>query len=335
MAQEYSPEVVAGLTRMLGEALPSWGVQPAAEIRLLNLSENATFGVADLIIRVQRQGYSSLSEIRSELAWIQALVEEGIIQTARPVSSVSGDMVVQLGAGTPQARYAVAFTRLPGQEPAPGEALPHWFEVIGGITARMHRHARGWRRPDWFTRKLWNVATMVGEQPHWGPWQASMGLTPEGAAIITQTLLQVTQQLADYGEGAQVFGLVHADLRLANLLLDDDRLQLIDFDDCGFSWYLYDFAASLSFIEHLPEAPALLQAWIRGYGAIEPLSELDLAILPVLSILRRILLTAWLASHAEIPFAMEMGEQFTFDTVSLCRQFLSGTYLSATDTNEG
>ncbi len=38
-------------------------------------------------------------------------------------------------------------------------------------------------------------------------------------------------------------------MRLANLLIDGDRVTLIDFDDCGFGWFMYDFAAAISFFE--------------------------------------------------------------------------------------
>ncbi len=38
------------------------------------------------------------------------------------------------------------------------------------------------------------------------------------------------------GTGPQRYGLVHADTRLANLLVDGGRVSVIDFDDSGFSW---------------------------------------------------------------------------------------------------
>ena len=39
---------------------------------------------------------------------------------------------------------------------------------------------------------------------------------------------------------------VHADTRLANAG-EDGSVSVIDFDDCGFSWYLYDLGTSVSF----------------------------------------------------------------------------------------
>ena len=37
-----------------------------------------------------------------------------------------------------------------------------------------------------------------------------------------------------------------------------DAVSVIDFDDCGFSWYLYDVGTSVSFFEHEPHVPELV-----------------------------------------------------------------------------
>ena len=39
--------------------------------------------------------------------------------------------------------------------------------------------------------------------------------------------------------------------------------------------------------------------------------------------LRRMLLTAWIASHSETPMAQQMGEAYTRGTVALGRAFLA------------
>jgi Ser/Thr protein kinase RdoA (MazF antagonist) len=335
MSGEYPPKVVADLERRVTAALPRWGLSPATAVSVLNLSENATFGLSDpvsgreLVVRVHRVGYSSAEEIRSELAWIEALRHEGVVETATPVAGSDGELLQTLvcpAGGTP--RHAVAFARLPGTAPDPAGDVVRWFERLGELTARMHRHARSWPRPAGFRRKRWDLAAMVGPEAFWGPWRAAIGLTAGGAAVIEQALAQVEMRLTRFGSESDRFGLVHADLHLANLLADGQHLRIIDFDDCGFSWYLYDFATAVSFIEHQSVVPDLLAAWTGAYRRVAPLSAQELAEIPSFVILRRILLSAWIASHREVPLAQEMGATYTEGTVELAGEYLRGRLLA-------
>jgi len=329
---EYAAEVVEDLKLMVAQNLRRWAVPPAARVRLLNLSENATFALeghgADLIVRVHRVGYSSAEEIRSELAWIMALRRDGVIDTARPIPGRDGELLQRLNSpGGRSDRDAVAFERLPGEEPGRDDALP-WFERLGEVTAKMHAHARAWLLPAGFRRKRWDLAAMIGPQAYWGPWRAAIGLDAAGTKLLEAALALVSRRIDAYGVGAERFGLVHADLRLANLLADGERLQIIDFDDCGFSWFMYDFATGVSFIEHEQKVPSLLEAWTRGYRRVATLAPADAAEIPSFVMLRRILLCAWLASHGEVPIAQELGAAYTQGTLAIAEKFLRGRYLS-------
>jgi Ser/Thr protein kinase RdoA (MazF antagonist) len=335
MSGEYPPEVVEDLQRRVRAALPRWDLSPATAVSVLNLSENATFGLSDpaseleLVLRVHRVGYSSPAEIRSELAWIEALRHEGVVETAVPVAGSDGELLQTLAspAGEP-ARHAVAFSRLPGAAPDPAGDAVRWFERLGELSARMHAHARTWVRPADFRRKRWDLAAMVGPHAFWGSWRAAIDLSAAGAAVIEQALAQVEARLAVFGTAPDRFGLVHADLHLGNLLAHEQQLRIIDFDDCGFSWYLYDFATAVSFIEHQPNVPELAAAWLGGYRRSASLSAQELAEIPTFVILRRILLSAWIASHREVPMAQQMGAAYTHGTVELAREYLRGRLLA-------
>jgi Ser/Thr protein kinase RdoA (MazF antagonist) len=340
MSAEYSSDVIADLHVMVANARGLWGLSSEASSNLMNVSENATFGVSDpggrdergmareLVIRVHRVGYSSAEEIRAELAWINALRRERVVETATPVAGIDGEYVQTLESPSGRARrFAVAFERLPGREPDAGIDAPRWFERLGEVTARLHRHSRSWRLPAGFRRKRWDLEAMVGERGTWGPWRAGLGLEPAGVLVIEQALAVIGRRLERFGMGPDRFGLVHADLRLANLLVDGEMLRIIDFDDCGFGWFMYDFAAAVSFIEHEVIVGELLGRWVVGYRKVAPLGPSELAEIPSFVVLRRILLTAWLASHSEVPFARQMGAAYTEGTVLLAQEYLGGRFL--------
>ncbi|TCK30213.1 Ser/Thr protein kinase RdoA (MazF antagonist) [Ancylobacter aquaticus] len=324
----YDAAFLSRIEDALRAALPRWGLSGETELRLLTISENATFRAQDratgreIVFRVHRPGYHSRAEIESELAWLSALGREQVVPTLTPVPQTEGSLIAELDEGGTR-RHAVAFERVPGREPAEGDDLARWYRELGAINARLHLHARRWQRPEGFTRKRWDYDAMLGKVKLWGDWRAAPGLTTAGRAVLERTDAVLRDLLDDYGTGEKRFGLVHADMRLANLLVEGDRLSVIDFDDCGFSWYLYDFASAVSFSEHEPYIPTLQAAWIEGYRSVAPLTDDDCAILPVFIMLRRLLLTAWIASHAETPTAQALGEGYTHGTVDLARAFLA------------
>jgi Ser/Thr protein kinase RdoA (MazF antagonist) len=225
---------------------------------------------------------------------------------------------------TLEGRHLTAFHHLPGQELQPDDDLARWFAPLGEITARLHLQARGWTPPPGFARKRWDVDTILGPRPHWGDWRRAPGLDAAGMALVQRATDRLAADLRAYGTGPGVFGLIHADLRLANLMVDGDRLTAIDFDDCGFGWWIYDLAAALSFIETDPRLPDLIAAWVEGYTRIAPLAPPDRAMIPAMILLRRVLLTAWLASRADSETAAALGgPAYTLGTLALAEGFLS------------
>jgi Ser/Thr protein kinase RdoA (MazF antagonist) len=324
----YDESFLMRLEEGLRGALARWGLSDGTQLKLLTISENATFQAHDpvtghdIVFRVHRPGYHTRAEIESELAWLAALSRHDVVPTLTPVPQLDGSLIADIyDDGT--VRHTVAFALLKGKEPAEGDDLARWFRELGAINARLHAHARTWQRPEGFVRKTWDYETMLGDVKLWGDWRGALGLDEEGRQVLERATRVLRDLLDAYGTGQDRFGLIHADMRVANLLVDGDTLSVIDFDDCGFGWYLYDFAAAISFIEHEPYVSELQAAWIEGYRTVAPLPDMECAILPVFIMLRRILLTAWIASHSETLTAQEMGEAYTHGTVALARAFLN------------
>ena len=327
----YQPDLLEGLRRGAASLLDEWGLSPRTRVSLLNISENATFRADDpdrpepVILRVHRPDYHDDAEIGSELAWIAALRAERVVTTPEPLPCRSGGMIAHFDHHGAR-RNVVAFTFAHGREPAPSDDLLAGFHDLGAISARLHRHARSWPRPARFTRKTWDFAAVAGRRAHWGDWRAASGLTPDGRAMLDRAAKQVADRLDRYGVGPDRFGLIHADLRLANLLIDDaGAITVIDFDDCGFGWFAFDFAAAVSFFEDDPVVPDLQQAWIAGYREIAPFDAETDAEMPTFVLLRRLQLTAWLTTHAETPTARDLGPTYCEGTLTLAERYLAAT----------
>ena len=225
--------------------------------------------------------------------------------------------------GLPAPRHVVLFAWEPGEAPDEKQDLGGAFEGLGEITARMHLHVRGWTRPAGFERFAWDYETTLGSRPHWGSWRDGIGLTPEIEALFARAADLVRRRLEGFGASPERFNLIHGDLRLANLLIDGATTRVIDFDDCGFGWLMYDCATAVSFFEHEAEVPGLIDAWLRGYRRVIDLPRPDEEEIPTFVILRRLLLIAWIGSHSETDLARSMGAGYTESAAPLCESYLS------------
>lgn len=326
----YTDTLVNNLKAELGQCLEYWRMPADARVDLLTTSENATFISHDchtdrkIIIRVHRPDYHEQQEIESELAWISDIRASGRIDTPAPIKTTNGSPVLSINADG-RDFLVVGFEHVAGAEPDVGQSLPSWFEKLGAVTATLHEHSRDWQPPQWFMRKRWHLDTMIAPDGLWGDWRDAPGLTAEDEALINEAIGRIEQEIRAYGQDADRYGLVHADLRLANLLVDGERLSIIDFDDSGFCWYAYDFAAAISFYELDPIIPQLRKAWVQGYRSVAEFTAADEAMLDTFIMIRRIMLSAWLATHADSAAAQDLMEGYIEGTAELARQYLQGS----------
>src|SRR5258708_34135968 len=107
----------------------------------------------------------------------------------------------------------------------------------------MHVHAKSWVLPAGFRRKRWDVDAMVGDKGYWGSWRDAIGLDGPGETALEQALSLMRQRIDRFGMNTERFGLVHAGLRPAKLLVHDQRVPIISFLACGLSWSMDEVAA--------------------------------------------------------------------------------------------
>ncbi|UXM95706.1 phosphotransferase [Bartonella sp. HY329] len=325
----YTRERLAFLAALVKDNIRHWGFHSNAEVALLTYSENATFIIQDKgqkrVLRVYRPHYHSNAEILSELQFMQKVEQQGNIILPHIYKTKDNQYFLTLHAENTDWRIA-CFSFIEGIEPKISDDLPQWFNKLGGLAAQLHSITRDWPSQDAnsqniFTRKSWAYETMIGKNAYWGNWRAAR-LEEKNKALLEicdAQLKNVCETLANKGTK---FSLLHADLRLANLLKHKDELAIIDFDDCGFSWLGLDFANAISFIENEPIVPLLQDQWLSGYAKVREPDRHMIESLPHLIMMRRMQLTAWLMSHNETPTAIALNDQFGCITSHLAKIYL-------------
>lgn len=252
---------------LAAEAAGLWG---GTLTRQMRDRENAVHEMAlpkgRAALRLHRMGYQTTAAIRSELWWCDALARAGLpVPPALP--ALDGDVLVTLSNG----RHASAVGWLEGE--ALGEAgvpftLPlqqtlDLHHALGELLARLHRATDELVLPDGFTRPRWDLDGLVGEAPFWGRfWDHPLADADQRAV-----LLRARDALQELLSGDQ--GLIHADVLRENVLVDQDHVSLIDFDDSGFGFRLYDLGTVLSQNLYEPAYPDIRDALMAGYGTTD------------------------------------------------------------------
>ncbi|TDS87789.1 Ser/Thr protein kinase RdoA (MazF antagonist) [Nesterenkonia aurantiaca] len=319
------------------EVTSAWGLDPSrTELVLIAVSENATFRVdvdarPHAVLRVHRPGYVDPAQIRSELQWVRSLGEDVDIRVPEVVPRADGALLHTFSRdsadGAPAGEapwHMVAFAFVQGAvlEDIVG-VLPDpssYYRRIGRATAEFHGHAENWQPPSGFDRFQWRIQDMIGRSSRWGDWRGAPMQTQQHQILHAAEAAAVKQvQLS--APTRQGWGLIHADLRPSNIMMHNDRLTVIDFDDCGYGWFLYDFASALSFIEHEPYAGRIAREWIIGYRSVRELTAEDVRFACALSMLRRLTMLGWTTTHrrdalppeiwdAQLPGAVEVAQRY-------------------------
>ena len=283
----------------------AWGINyERAELNLITVSENATFvllldGKPEGVVRVSQPGYVGGPEaVASEISWLNALHDIDGISLINPVPTVRGTFVTKIHDRNEVGWTVISTKFVDGtvledlDNPAP------YYVTIGEWAAKFHQQSRTWKPPYGFTRFNWDLSNMVGPSPRWGRWETAP-LSDSDKELCNKALWKAMDVVMKVPRTQQTWGLIHADLRPSNVIKGPDgKLTIIDFDDAGYSWYLYDYASSLSFIEHEPYAPDLAKAWVEGYQNVAgEFTGDELKMMSALSMIRRLQMLGWTTNH--------------------------------------
>ncbi|MEZ5738288.1 MAG: phosphotransferase [Burkholderiaceae bacterium] len=299
-----------------------WGWQ-GAPLELAACRENAVYRVqtdaGPVALRLHRPGLRTLRQLQSELQWMAALQDGGLAVPA-PIPLPDGSLCTSIDDtvvdalrwldGVPMGRNGVVTER---------DELPGVYRALGRAMARLHLLSDRWRPPAGFERPAWDLAGLVGEAPLWGRYWDNPTLAPDQARLLAQARDKARRLLADALPGLDA-GLVHADLVPDNVIIDGTRIQLIDFDDGGHGFRLFELATTLNRATRLATATDLRAALLQGYQDERPI---DLGLLPVFEAVRSFTYVGWIIPRLGEPGAAERNRRFIGEACAMAHRLLN------------
>jgi Ser/Thr protein kinase RdoA (MazF antagonist) len=314
-------------------ALQRWNISDAS-LHLIKYRENAVFRVDGAgprrALRLHRFGYHSDAELLSELQWMQALSDAGITVPAI-VPADSGDLfVTQGGDGLPGDIQVDLFEWIDGEQLGSVEegiadepSATATYRTIGELAAQVHNQAVSWQLPAGFVRHAWDAEGLAGEQPFWGRFWEIAAASDAQRDLLLRGRDAVFTGLSRLAKSPGTYSMIHADFAPENILVDGEQLRLIDFDDAGFGWHLFELVTSLYFIQGESYFDRAQQALIEGYRVHRQLSDQQLELLPLFFLARGFTYIGWVHTRHETETARELTPMLLEAACGLAEDYLS------------
>jgi Ser/Thr protein kinase RdoA (MazF antagonist) len=226
------------------------------------------------VLRLAVPGWRTLTDLRSEAAWLEALARDTGVGAPCIVPSRAGEAVLQLEApDVPGTWNAMLMTWVPGRLLGRFLNEPN-LEKLGALFAELHHHGATWRPPEGFTSRRFdhwlsrgeeNLVTGRGADPPDGPAGALSADAREGLERVDEAVAAAYAAI-DRSD----LRVIHCDLWHDNVKLHRGALHPFDFEDTVWGFRAHDIAmAMLDLLETAGDMryAALLPAFRRGYEA--------------------------------------------------------------------
>jgi Ser/Thr protein kinase RdoA (MazF antagonist) len=118
------------------------------------------------------------------------------------------------------------------------------------------------------------------------------------------------------------YSLIHADFAAENVMIDGDDIRLIDFDDAGFGWHLFEIVTALFFIQGEPYFDQAQSALLEGYRKHRALPDSELELLPLFFLARGTTYVGWVHSRSETETARELTPMILDLVCDLAERYL-------------
>ncbi|KGA20401.1 hypothetical protein GM50_1590 [freshwater metagenome] len=279
---------------------------------LINFEYNATLKVQTdgqlFALRVNINSPRTPDNLAAEIAWVNYLARDGQVNVPAPIANKEGDFHTSIFHEPSQRTlHCVLYSWLDGEELGDEPSIEQ-LRALGAAMATLHKSSENFELPTGSKLPLLS-------DPMWETEDFLLGeksvLDLQAKALIARGLDAIASETKKLF-ASQKPQIIHADLHGWNVMWNDGKLSVLDFDDCGIGLPLQDLATAIYYLD-TPEQDAALK---EGYSSVAPLPDHSQSDLDMLLLQRRIILLNYLYETSNAEHRALIPEYLT---ESLCR----------------
>jgi Ser/Thr protein kinase RdoA (MazF antagonist) len=293
------------LRKLAEEAVRRFGLRDARLTPVqhwLNTTYQVNANGQRYALRIQRAEQQDWAEVQSELVWVQMLRAEAGLEVPQPMDTIVGGLLTSVEVpGVPEPRICVLFRWLDGRS-AYKRLTPELMSRAGEFLAHMHMHSERFEPQEGFTRPRWDAPAFGDGALNVNMEKCRARVSGEQWDVIVRMGEVVRSRLTAMPEERRSFGMIHADFHPGNPFFCNGGVRAIDFDLCGWGYYLYDIAVMLSvLVGRHSKYEVLCAGFVEGYRRVRTLPGDWEEIVQMFIAARKMIRALWLAQQIGLP----------------------------------
>lgn len=294
-------------------ALAKYGFD-GAEVAWLGHTHNAVFSVMHAArrysLRLSAQSAATRQRWQSEAMLLSYLHAHTDLIAPQPIAGTDGALY-QAWAAQPFAVQSLLFRFVAGENRTPATLTTDDVRRIGIFLGRLHTRLAAFQPDADFVRPALDAAGLFTDAGLYPLSDEAVRLfSPQQRSVMAAVAEAVRGTMAQLGTDQDDYGLIHGDFLLHNILFhaaddaaadDETRVRALDFEYCGYGYYLYDFTPLLWQLKPHADYAAFEQALWEGYTAVRPLTQQQRGLLETFIAGRQVASLRWVAANQHNP----------------------------------
>ena len=290
------------------ETLPGWQLGEYS-LDWISYSTNAVFDVGSqagrYVLRLHPPGRITEDSLQAELLWLRAIRQRTKLLAPVPAPHPDGRLFISITSpmlNSADKLHCVLFERLEGEIKPAGALTLEDMRLAGAYLGGLHRDAQCHLPADLVRHRLDYEGMFGAESPYYVAKDSDM-VAREHRDVFREVRERVRHAMTRLDRRGAGFGLVHADLLAKNILFADRAMAALDFEFCGWGYFLYDLAPLLWQLkgERAAAYAPLEESLWGGYLSVRREAENERDQLDTLIAARQLLSCRWLLQNLHQP----------------------------------